>query len=504
MSSTDARARESGHGDGLLEIVGATKTYPGVVALRDVTLTLRPGTVTALAGENGAGKSTFIKLLSGAETPDAGRITLGGRALPSTPGGVIDAGISVIYQELTDVPDMSVLDNLLLGRQPNRCGWVNRRTAMQSARSALGRVGLGNLDLKQSMRLLSMAQRQLVEIARCLARDARVLVFDEPTSSLPESDVRELLAIVKTLRDQGVTIVYVSHHLDELFEIADEIAVLRDGAVVACGPVRDWTEDRLVQAMLAKDLQHAYPWRSRAVGDVLLDVRALEAPGVRGVNINARAGEIVGLVGLAGAGRTELMKAIAGLTDRQSGDVMLDGAAVPAMAHCARRARIIYAPEDRKREGLVLDAAVEDNVAYGLYSRFARAGWLSRSQKAAMADQSIAQFGVKTSSRRQAVRGLSGGNQQKVILARVAAADPKVVLLDDPTRGVDVGAKAGIHEHMLALAEGGASVLITSSDTDEVLAAADRIYVLRSGRVVGEMNRHDFDRERALRLAAAG
>ncbi|MEU9890593.1 sugar ABC transporter ATP-binding protein [Sphaerisporangium sp. NPDC051011] len=489
---------------GCVDIVGASKSYPGVHALQDVSLTLRPGTVTALAGENGAGKSTFIKLLSGAELPDEGHIELDGARLPSTPGAVIDAGISVIYQELTDVPDMSVVDNLLLARLPSRFGLVSRRTAGMEAVAALQRVGLGHIDVDQPMRHLSMAQRQLVEVARGLSRRAKVLVFDEPTSSLPERDVRGLLDIVSDLRRQGVTIVYVSHHLDELFEIADRIAVLRDGRLVADAPVGEWTEERLVRTMLAKDLEHAYPWRERAIGDVRLEVAGLNAPGVANTTMHARSGEIVGLVGLAGAGRTELLKAIAGAAERRSGDVKVDGRPVPGSPHAAAKAGVVYAPEDRKREGLVLESSVEDNIGYGLYKRFSRAGWINGRRKARFADRSIDEFGVKTRDRRQPVRGLSGGNQQKVVLARVAGAEPLVVLLDDPTRGVDVGAKAGIHEHVLSLAEGGAAVVITSSDTDEVLAVADRIYVLRAGRVVAEIARADFDRERALHLAAAG
>jgi ribose transport system ATP-binding protein len=489
---------------GRVDIVGASKSYPGVQALQDVSLTLRPATVTALAGENGAGKSTFIKLLSGAEVPDAGRIELDGEQLPATPGAVIDAGVSVIYQELTDIPDMSVFENILLARLPSRLGVIRRRKARAEAKAALGRVGLGYLNIDQPMRNLSMAQRQLVEIARCLTRKAKVLVFDEPTSSLPEKDVRGLLAIIKTLREQGVTIVYVSHHLDELFEIGDYIAVLRDGRLVADAPVGEWTEDGLVRSMLAKDLEHAYPWRDRNVGDVRLNVKNLVAAGVSGANIQVRSGEIVGLVGLAGAGRTELLKAIAGASPRSAGSVTVDGKPIPGSTHGAAKAGVVYAPEDRKREGLVIEGSVEDNIGYGLYSHFSRLGWISGQRKARLADESIAKFGVKTSDRRQLVGGLSGGNQQKVVLARVAGAEPLVVLLDDPTRGVDVGAKAGIHEHVLALAERGAAVVLTSSDTDEVLAVADRIYVLRAGRIVGEVTRAEFDRERALHLAAAG
>ncbi|KAA0114676.1 sugar ABC transporter ATP-binding protein [Mycolicibacterium sp. P9-22] len=489
---------------GTVEMVGISKSYPGVLALQDVSLTMRPGTVTALAGENGAGKSTFIKTLAGAEIPDSGSILLNGQPLPSTPGAVIDAGISVIYQELTDVPDMSVLDNLLLGRQPSRFGFVDRRAARKVAQSALEQVGLGGLAFDRSLAALPIAQRQLVEIARCLTRRASVLVFDEPTSSLPENDVRGLLDTIGRLRDSGMTILYVSHHLDELFELSDQIAVLRDGRLVASGPNSQWDEPLLVQTMLAKDLEHAYPWRDRILGEVRLTVKGLTAPGVHDVSVRVAAGEIVGLVGLAGAGRTELLKAAAGLTDRSAGTVTVDNRPVPGNPYGAIAAGVVYAPEDRKGEGLVLGASVMDNLSYGRYSDFSAAGWVNRRKQSAIAADLIKRFHVKTPDVTRPVGGLSGGNQQKVVLARVAAHQPKVVLLDDPTRGVDIGAKAAIHEHVLSLAETGSAVILTSSDTDEVLAMSDRIYVLRSGRIVGEVARVDFDRERALHLAAAG
>lgn len=507
MSSDRANADgepTSSSASGSVDMQGVSKSYPGVHALHDVSLTLRPGTVTALAGENGAGKSTFIRMLAGAEHPDTGMVLLNGELLPTTPGGVIDAGISVIYQELTDVPDMTVLDNLLLGRQPTWWGFVNRRAARQEARAALEKVGLGHLSLDRTLATLPIAQRQLVEIARCLTRRASVLVFDEPTSSLPEKDVRGLLDTIASLRDQGMTILYVSHHLDELFELADQIAVLRDGELVACGPASEWDEPRLVQTMLAKDLEHAYPWRSRDLGRMRLQVEGLTAPGIVDASLHVSAGEIVGLVGLAGAGRTELLKAVVGLAERASGTVTVDAQKVPSNAHGAAQAGVVYAPEDRKGEGLVLEAAIDDNLSYGLYPNFSTAGWINRKHKADIADDLIKRFQVKTSDRRRRIGGLSGGNQQKVVLARVAAHKPKVVLLDDPTRGVDIGAKAAIHEHVLSMAEAGSAVMITSSDTDEVLAMSDRIYVLRSGRVVGEIARPDFDRERALHLAAAG
>lgn len=488
--------------DPIVEIDGITKRYPGVNALSGVTLTLTPGTITALAGENGAGKSTLIKVLAGAVLPDEGTVRIGGRDLPSGPGRVIDAGISVIYQELTDVPDMSVADNLMLGRSITTAGFVRSGATARAARSALKRVGLGAIDISRSVGTLSMAQRQLVEIARCLARDAKVLVFDEPTSSLTGDDVATLLETIRTLRRDGLAILYVSHHLSELFDIADEIVVMRDGGVVDRRPTPEWTESQLVTTMLARDLEHAYPWSERSLGDVVLETTGLTALGIRGADLVARSGEIIGLAGLAGAGRTELMKAIAGVGVRTEGSVSVLGRPVPASIPLAREAGIVYVPEDRKREGLVLDASVQDNLVLGLARLVSRAGWVIPRMLTEVTGRWLTSFEVKTDSPQQLIRNLSGGNQQKVILARVALSQSRIILLDDPTRGVDVGSKSAIYQRVLELAADGATIVLASSDTDEVLAMSDRLYVLRAGEIVAEVTRADYDREEILSMAS--
>jgi ribose transport system ATP-binding protein len=332
-----------------------------------------------------------------------------------------------------------------------------------------------------------------------------VLIFDEPTSSLPEADVEALMGIIRQLRDQGLAILYVSHHLEELFAIADAIVVMRDGAVVAGRPAGEWTQPDLVRAMLAKDLKNAYPWTNRPVGATLLEVKDLVAPGVRSTSFSARSGEIVGLVGLDGAGRTELLKAIAGATRPSSGSILVDNK--PARLGSiidARKLGIVYAPEDRKAEGLILEASIRDNVVLGLYSLITRAGLVLSGKLAALAKAAVQEYGVKAESIRQTIGTLSGGNQQKVILARAARGGSRVIMLDDPTRGVDVGAKFSIYEHVLQLALRGAAVLLTSSDTDEVLAMSDRVYVLRAGRIVSEVVRAQFNRGRILTAASLG
>ena len=333
-----------------------------------------------------------------------------------------------------------------------------------------------------------------------------MLIFDEPTSSLPEDDVEALLGIIRQLRTEGLAILYVSHHLDELFAIADEIVVMRDGSVVSGKPAREWTQAELVRAMLAKDLKNAYPWSNRPQGPVLLEVKNLVAPGVRSTSLAARSGEIVGLVGLDGAGFTELLKAIAGAARPSSGSVHVESKPVRLGSVVnARKLGIVYAPENRRAEGLILDASISDNVALGLYSLITRAGLVLSGRLAALSKAAVREYGIKAESVRQTVGTLSaGGNQQKVILARVARGGSRVIMLDDPTRGVDVGAKFSIYEQVLQLALRGAAVLLTSSDTDEVLAMSDRVYVLRAGRIVSEVVRAQFNRERILTAASLG
>lgn len=491
--------------DPLVRLTGVSKDYPGVRALTDVSLEIFPGRVLALAGENGAGKSTLIKSLAGAVRPDSGTVEVGGTPVPSDPGEVIKAGVSVIYQELTDVPHMSIVDNLLLGALPSEAGVIRRREAEHRSREALTRVGLAGVDPWSQVSNLTLAQRQLLEIARCLARNAKVLVFDEPTSSLPESEVKVLMDVIRDLKADGLGILYVSHHLDEFFEIADDILVLRDGRVVEQRPVAEWDEEQLVRAMLARDLGRAYPFRERVLGADALNVEGMNAPRVKDARLHVRSGEIVGLVGLAGAGRTELMRAIAGVDRPESGDVRVAGARVKTGSLAAARGvGIAYVTEDRKQSGLVLESSVRDNMAYGNYGLFSRFGWIRSTKLTRLCKKWIAEYGVKTAGMSGAVGRLSGGNQQKVVLARYAATEPRVILLDDPTRGVDVGSKAAIYEKVFELAEGGAAVIVTSSDTDEVLAVSDRAYVLRAGRIVGEVDRASFDRESALHLASLG
>ncbi len=490
----------------LLEIRDISKSFPGVRALKGVTLTLQSSHVLGLVGENGAGKSTLIKILAGAYPAGGGSILVDGETLASGPSAALDAGIAVIYQELSLVPDMTVTENLFLGRMPSKGPVLDRRTAGKNAREVLGRVGLGSLDPDRRTSTLGLNVRQLVEIAKALAQDARILVMDEPSAALQRDDIATLFAVVRDLQRDGIGVIYISHHLEEIFEVCDSAMVLRDGLAVESRDIGEWTEEALVRAMVARDLHEMYPWRSRPLGDVVLEVKDLvQRPRVNGVSLAVRGGEILGVAGIAGAGRTELLKAIAGATPPTAGTVRVHGRPVSTRStRHGLRAGIVYAPEDRKAEGLVLGASIENNVVLSNLGAVSRAGVVDRGARRSLAERVVERFGVKTSGITQDAGKLSGGNQQKVILGRVTQTGPKVILLDEPTRGIDVAAKAEIYGHVLGLAERGAAVVLVSSELPELLGMSDRIVVMRQGRLVADLPREEADQETVMRWATSG
>jgi ABC-type sugar transport system ATPase subunit len=498
--------RPTGADAPLLEMRGVRKSFPGVQALRCVDLVLPAGHVLGVVGENGAGKSTLIKVLSGAYRADAGSIRVLGEELGTGPAAALAAGVSVIYQELSLVPELSVAENLFLGHVPTAYGLLDRRAARSGAGEILARIGLGELDPSAKVGTLSLATRQLVEVGKALARQARILVMDEPTSSLHRAGIADLFRVVRSLRDEGIGLVYVSHHLDEVFEICDSVTVLRDGAVVDRRPIDGWDESGLIRAMVNRDLDSLYPWRPREPGDVLLEVERLaRPPRLRDVSLAVRSGEILGVAGVDGAGRTELLKAIAGVEPPTGGTVRIAGTERRIRSvRGGLAAGVAYLPEDRKLEGLVLGAAIEENVALSSLRRLSRLGFVNRRSKRGTACRAMERFRVSATSSRQPAGQLSGGNQQKVILARVSETDPRVVLLDEPTRGIDVGAKAEIYEYVLGLAEAGRAIVLVSSELPEVIGMSDRVLVLRAGRPVAELARGDADQETILRYATGG
>jgi ABC-type sugar transport system ATPase subunit len=493
-------------GTPLLRMRGIVKSFPGVKALRGVDLDLEAAHVMAIVGENGAGKSSLIKTLSGAYEPDEGTIEIDGVPLARGTAAAVEAGVAVIYQELSLVNDMTVAENIFLGRMPARAGVVQRRHAEAQAREALAQVGLGHVSPSMRLGNLPLNQRQLVEVAKALARRARILVMDEPTAALQHHDIENLYGVVRRLREAGMGIIFISHHLEEVFELADSAVVMRDGATVAARPMAEWTEHDLVQAMVARNLDAFYPWEPRDYGEVVLEVKDLASPPmVRKASFSVRAGEILGIGGIAGAGRTELLKAICGARPVSAGEIRLHGrkVSIGSPAQGMRRG-IVYTAEDRKLEGLVLDASIEENVALSNLRSLVSGLFVSNARKRALAEEARKRFAIRASSVEQIAGNLSGGNQQKVILGRAVATGPRVVMLDEPTRGIDVGAKTEIYAHMVAMARAGAAVIMVSSELPELLGMSDRVLVMHRGAIVADLPREEANSETVVQWATTG
>ncbi|MCX5661972.1 MAG: sugar ABC transporter ATP-binding protein [Planctomycetota bacterium] len=497
----------------LIEFDAVTKTFSGVTALHEVSLPIRRGECHALMGENGAGKSTLGKILAGIHGPDGGSIRLDGRAVRfNSPRDARLAGVGMVHQELAFCPDLSVAENLALGRYPRRAGLLVDRRAMEAqARTMLDQVG-ADIDVRSPMRRLSTAQEQLVQIASAVGAGARVIVFDEPTSSLAEPDAQRLFELLGRLRARGVTLIYVSHRMPEVLALCDRMTVLRDGRLVGTLDRAEATSDRLVEMMIGRALpandattRRAAAAQSSTASPPVLRVRGLaSAPRFADVSFDLRAGEILGLAGLVGSGRSEIARTIFGLDPRTAGEVEVDGKPLaPGSVDAAMAAGIGLAPEDRKRQGLVLNMSGLGNFSLAMLGRLRRrTGLLDHAAEKRLARDHFARLDVRTPSLLTPVATLSGGNQQKIVLARWLARDCRVLIVDEPTRGVDVGAKLAIHELLRKLAASGAAVLLISSELPELLALADRVLVMREGRTAGELLRAEATQDRVLRLMA--
>lgn len=490
----------------LLVMRGITKSFPGVKALRGVDLEVPAGHVLGLVGENGAGKSTLVKILSGAYVADDGSISVDGNELASGTSEAIEAGIAVIYQELSLVDDMSIAENLFLGRMPSRGGFLHRRDAHSRATEALEQVGLGHLDPRGRLGDLPLNARQLVEVAKALVREAGILVMDEPTAALQSEDIANLYAVVRRLRKSGLALVFISHHLEEVFELADSALVLRDGQAVEWRPIGEWDEPSMVRAMVARDLDAFFPWQERTYGETVLEVKDMRRPPILNhASFTVRAGEIVGIGGIAGAGRTELLKAISGAEPAVEGSISVGGRRIRASSPTVALANgIVYTAEDRKLEGLVLGASIGENVALSNLQGISTAGFVSEKRKRSLGRRAIERFSVRASSVAQVTGLLSGGNQQKVILARAVATTPKVILLDEPTRGIDIGAKAEIYRHIIDMATQGVAVVMVSSELPELLGMTDRVLVMYRGRIVVDLPRSETTSETVIHWATTG
>ncbi|WP_404951222.1 sugar ABC transporter ATP-binding protein [Streptomyces sp. ARC12] len=488
----------------VLALRDVSKSFGAVRALRDVSLDLFPGEVHALAGENGAGKSTLIKTFAGVHRPDSGQLLLDGEpAVFHGPADARDAGIAVIYQEPTLFPDLSIAENIFMGRQPRRSfRRIDHRATRTATAALMDRLGVA-LDPDRPARGLSIADQQIVEIAKALSFDARVLIMDEPTAALTGSEVARLFGVVRALREQGAAVLFISHRLEEIFRVCERVTTLRDGALIASEPLAGMDEEGLVRRMVGRDLDELYPKQHVEAGAVALSVRRLTREGVfTDVSFDVRRGEIVGMAGLVGAGRTEVARAVFGVDRWDAGEVEVAGRAlVNGAPSTAMAAGLALVPEDRRAQGLVMGMSIERNIGLTGLHVTRRAGLMDRGAERSRSLDWTLRLQVKYARIADAVSTLSGGNQQKVVLAKWLATGPAVLIVDEPTRGIDVGTKAEVHRLLSALAADGVAVLMISSDLPEILGMADRVLVMHEGRLTAEIPRSDATEETVMAAA---
>jgi len=505
LASPSGNGREMPETQSYLEFQGIGKTFPGVRALDDITFGVDEGSVRALIGENGAGKSTLLKILSGAYTPTAGVVRIAGRecAFHST-ADALATGVAVIYQELNLVSDMTVAENLYLGHMPTRKGLVSRKTMHADARKQLESLG-ESIDPSMKVGRLPIGQRQMVEIAKALTRGAKIIAFDEPTSSLSDRETRNLFSVIRSLKGRGHVVLYVSHRLEEVFEVCDSVTVFRDGKhVETFGTMEGVNHDALVNRMVGRDIHNIYGYTPRAHGEPALEVEGILGRGLtEPASFQVAKGEIAGFFGLVGAGRSELMRLVFGAEPKRSGTVRVLGRpAHIASPADAIRSGVMLCPEDRKKDGIIPVRAVMENLNISARRKHAYGGFLiNEGWERKNAREKVDQLAIRTPSLSQLIMHLSGGNQQKVILARWLSEDMKVILLDEPTRGIDVGAKSEIYSIIYALARQGIGVVMVSSDLPEILGVPDRILVMSEGRITASFSRDEATEEKVLKMA---
>jgi len=489
---------------------GIVKTFPGVRALDGVDLDVRPGEVHCLLGQNGAGKSTLIKVLAGAHQPDGGEMRLDGDVVTfGTPMAAINHGISTIYQELDLVPGLTVAENVFLGHELSRAGLSMRQQTQRRTRELLERLGHDEIPAGREVGQLSAAGQQIVSMARALSRHTRVMIMDEPSAVLDQEEVHNLFRVIRELTSQGVAVIYISHRLEEIREVGDRVTVLKDGRTVATGlAARETPTSELIRLMTGRDIEYVFPDRPAPDTDapVVLEVEGLALAGeFSDVSFRVHAGEIVGLAGLVGSGRSEILETIYGARKATAGTVSVDGRRLrPGSVAGAVRSAVGLCPEERKSQGLLLDEAVYRNITMSSMPRFSRGGFLDRTREREAATELTESLDVRPAGVERAVRTLSGGNQQKVVLARWLLRDCRVLLLDEPTRGVDVGARSEIYALVRSLAARGVAVVVVSSEVEEVLGLADRVLVVREGEVVHQGPADEIDEHRVLDLVMEG
>ena len=488
----------------IVEMKGITKRFPGVLALNDVKLNLRAGTVHSLMGENGAGKSTLMKILAGVYTLDEGQILIDGKPVSITdPRSGLDHGIAMIHQELSFIPELSAAENIYLGRElRNRAGLVSRHLMAEEAQKVFDRWGI-KIKATTLMRELSVAQAQMVEIAKAIAFDARIIIMDEPTSAITDREVAALHKIIAQLRAAGTAIIYITHKMDEVFAISDEITIFRDGTWVATELAKDMTRDSLISLMVGRELTALFPKSEAKIGEVVLEVKNLNrGRQVREVSFSVKRGEILGFAGLMGSGRTEVLETLFGIYAAESGTIKVKGKEVKIREpHQAIAAGIGLLTEDRKKTGIMGVLSVRDNMSVAALSKFTIGGILRKPMIEKQCEEQRQALSLKTPSLNQQIQNLSGGNQQKVLLSRWLLTDPDILIIDEPTRGIDVGAKSEIHRLMSELAKQGKAIIMVSSEMPEILGMSDRVVVMCEGRLVGEVSRKDATQENIMELA---
>ncbi|MGC9003172.1 MAG: sugar ABC transporter ATP-binding protein [bacterium] len=491
----------------VLEMKGITKQFPGVLALDNVNFEVERGEVHALVGENGAGKSTLLKILAGALTMDKGEILINGKPIRfHSPLDAIQAGIAVIYQEFNLVPYLSAGENIFLGREPRRFnGFVDFKKLHSDAQRILDRIG-ANFSSRTLVSQLSVAQQQMTEIAKALSQNAQIIAMDEPTSALTDREVAHLFDIIKSLKEEGVAIIFVSHRLEEIFQIAERITVLRDGKYVGTKRIEETNRDEVIAMMVGREIKEKIPKRPAKIGEEILRVEGLTREGVfRDISFTLHKGEVLGLAGLVGAGRTEIARAIFGADPIDRGKIYLEGKEVRIRSpQDAIKLGIGLLTEDRKRYGLVLPMTVRENTTLANLVEVAMRGFINFSKERGVARRLVEDLDIRTPSIEQIARNLSGGNQQKLVLAKWLFTKCKVLIFDEPTRGIDVGAKVEIYELMNQLAEKGVGIIMISSELPEILGMSDRILVIHEGRITGELRREEATQERVMHLATGG
>jgi len=490
-----------------LELRKVVKTFGAVVALRSGTLALDNGSIHALVGENGAGKSTLVKIIAGLYQPDSGEFLLNGEpASFSSTAQAKAAGIAVIYQEPTLFPDLTVTENIFMGRQPLRSlGRIDRKAMHSEAIALFDRLGV-KINPDRPARGLSIADQQIIEIAKAISLDARVLIMDEPTAALSGVEVDRLFAVARSLRDEGRALLFISHRFDEVFALCDVVTVMRDGSYISTEKIADTDVDTIVRQMVGRDVSELFPKQETTVGEVLLDVQGLSTAGVfQDISFQVRAGEIVGLAGLVGAGRSEVARAVFGVDRYDSGTVIVQGRRVPGHdPAAAMRAGLGLVPEDRRKQGLVIGTSVARNLTLAIRNQLSRAGIITDRAENAASRIWASRLEVKSAALDTEVGTFSGGNQQKVVLAKWLATEPKVLIVDEPTRGIDVGTKAEVHRLLSQLAGEGIGILMISSELPEVLGMADRVLVMREGRITAAIERKDATAETVMYAATHG